>query len=180
MNGRLLFVGAGRAVTDRDFGPFGSQELHAALNKFQKAFKGCQKNDLENTQTKFETMVRPQTYLTINLPNRDQVGINSGSIQGRFGVDSGSIRYRFGVDAGLIWSIFAIDSGSIRSRFGVDSGSIPDRFGIDSGTIWGRFVVVAVVAVAVVAVVIPVIPVCNSGLPIAHFHFPEVVASPNP
>ena len=45
-------------------------------------------------------MVRPQTYLTINLPNRDQVGINSGSIQGRFGVDSGSIRDRFGVDVG--------------------------------------------------------------------------------
>ena len=43
-------------------------------------------------------MVRPQTYLTINLPNRDQVGINSGSIQGRFGVDSGSIWGRFGVE----------------------------------------------------------------------------------
>ena len=43
-------------------------------------------------------MVRPQTYLTINLPNRDQVGINSGSIQS-FGVDSGLIRGRFGVDS---------------------------------------------------------------------------------
>ena len=46
-------------------------------------------------------MVRPQTYLTINLPNRDQVGINLGSIQGRFGVDSGSIRGRFGFDSVL-------------------------------------------------------------------------------
>ena len=53
-------------------------------------------------QVNARPMVRPQTYLTINLPNRDQVGINSGSIRNRFGFDSCSIQVRFRFDSGSI------------------------------------------------------------------------------